>query len=226
MAITKIGARFVKRINQGSNSKQIVTETLNGKTYTRVIENGRIIHDRVKQITRSTVGNKKVNTITKVSMFPHDKEQPLIGKAVYDRVYSENGSLLGVRQVISNNVSSDQTLTRKIVAKQGNDGIMTYKFYCDEGRRVDSKAANQHYVVNQYVNPNPTAARILYKKKGLPMPNGYKGAKNLSLKEMRNWHFENSPEQPYAPSGLKLEFLDNRGGDGTLSTMNSLDKYI
>ena len=96
MAVSQIGTRLVRQFDEGGkNCKIVLSETLNGKTFTKVLDsNGNTILDRVKKIDRYNVGNKKVSTITKVSQ---GADSPL-KKQVTDRVYNAESGLLGIRR--------------------------------------------------------------------------------------------------------------------------------
>ena len=50
MSIVQIGARLVRQFGEGKNLRKVVTETLNGKTFTKVLDsNGNTILDRAKK---------------------------------------------------------------------------------------------------------------------------------------------------------------------------------
>ena len=216
MGLITIGSRLVRTFGEGKNLRKIVSECVNGKTYTRVLNaDGKILTDRVKMIERSTVGNKKVSTITKVSK---DSDN-VVSKSVYNRVYNQEGQLLGSRNIFH----PDITENSYYVSKQGNDLINLSKWV--KNGLVRNKEYASNYPGCKYIRKIPRMM-MRYNNKGLPRPYRLDGGDNMSLKEMRNWHFANSPDLPYAPKEFKLGFLDNRGTDNTLSMMNDLDKFI
>lgn len=216
MGLITIGSRLVRTFGEGKNLRKIVSECVDGKTYTRVLgEDGKILTDRVKMIERSTVGNKKISTITKVSKNSDDE----VSKSVYNRVYNQEGQLLGSRNIWH----PDITENSYHVSKQGNDYDQLSKFV--EDGRVFFKSLRYNFPGRMHTYNNIEMS-IHYNNKGLPRPYRLSGGHDMSLKEMRDWHLRNSPELPYAHPQLKLGFLDNRGTDNTLSLMNDLDKFI
>jgi len=222
MGITQIGARLIRSFGSGENLRKIVTETVNGKTYTRVLDkDGNIVKERVKQIVRNQqVGNKKVNTVTKIISRPESSPH----KLVYDRVYSAEGEFLGSRATMFN-IFSDG-IEKDAVLKNRVGGNSFLKWFASGGK-VASK-----------VGGCPAGARprtdigyncsVHYNDKGLPVPQWKndvpEDVKGMSLKEMRDLHLKTHPEVFYAAPGSGLEFLD-KPTEG-LATMNDLDKFI
>lgn len=217
MGLITIGSRLVRTFGEGKNLRKIVSECVDGKTYTRVLgADGKILTDRVKMIERSTVGNKKVSTITKVSKGADD----VVSKSVYNRVYNQEGQLLGSRNILHPDIYQNAHL----VAKQGNeDNINLAKWFGDG--KVFAKEVRYRRPGRASFFGQPEMI-LRYNNKGLPLPKGLDKADDMSLKELRNWHFMNTPQFPYAPKDFRLGFLDNRGTESTLSLMNDLDKFI
>lgn len=221
MAVVQIGARLVRAFGKGKNLRKVVTEAVNGKTYTRVLDaEGNILRNRLKMIERTNVGNKKVSTITKVDEIP-GKKLGAIKKTTYDRVYSSEGALLGSRCKFEEQIG--EKFQKVAVSKQGNSPLREKKRYFRE-------KLFQKFAFSELPGRNHgtwfSSAEVKYNRKGLPCPKGLHFANDMSLKQMRDWHFAHHPERPYAHPDLKLGFLDNRAGDNTLGLMNDLDKYI
>ena len=213
MSIVQIGARLVRQFGEGKNLRKVVTETLNGKTFTKVLDsNGNTILDRAKKIDRYEVGNKKVSTITKVS----DKPGHVLKKTVTDRVYNAESGLLGIRRTNFSDIGDDHTEFEKIasykwsenrsIAKSFNDGIAI-------GRKVTE---------NKYFN----YLTLRHNNKGLPIPTGGNPAyfKDMSLAEMRRWNVLHNSDQAYAPAEFRLGYLDKQ--DEVLGTIHDLDKFF
>ena len=213
MSIVQIGARLVRQFGEGKNLRKVVTETLNGKTFTKVLDsNGNTILDRAKKIDRYEVGNKKVSTITKVS----DELGHVLKKTVTDRVYNAESGLLGVRRTNFSDIGDGYTEFEKIasykwsenrsIAKSFNDGIAI-------GRKVTE---------NKYFN----YLTLLHNDKGLPMPTGGNPAdfKGMSLAGMRRWNVLHNSDQAYAPAEFRLGYLDKQ--DEVLGTIHDLDKFF
>ena len=213
MSILQIGARLVRKFGEGKNLRTVVTETLNGKTFTKVLDsNGNTILDRVKKIDRYKVGNKKVSTITKISSYDSND----LTKQVTDRVYDGGARLLGTRRTDFNAFITKEnyydfvkwnTIKRSIagnraIAKRFDDGIAV-------GRMVF-----------------PEKFMLQHNNKGLPMPKGGNPAyfKDMSLAEMRRWNMLNRPDRAYAPAEFRLGYLDKQ--DEVLGTINDLDKFF
>ena len=216
MSIVQIGARLVRQFGEGNNLRKVVTETLNGKTFTKVLDsNGNTIFDRAKKIDRYEVGNKKVSTITKVS----DKSGHVLQKTVTDRVYNAESGLLGVRRTDFFDTGDDYTgfvkryATKRSIA--GNRGIR--KEFDNDGiakSRIMLKDGIYYW------------SGLNHNNKGLPIPSGENPAyfKDMSLAEMRRWHLEHKPDRAYAPAEFRLGYLDKQ--DEVLGTIHDLDKFF
>ena len=95
MSMGTIAKILIKEFGQGANYRKIMTQTLNGKTLTKVVDaDGKILVERAKIIEKSTVGDKNVIT-KKIAEVLNGTEGH---KSVYDRVYS-SGNLVGARKV-------------------------------------------------------------------------------------------------------------------------------
>ena len=216
MSIVQIGARLVRQFGEGKNLRKVVTETLNGKTFTKVLDsNGNTIFDRAKKIDRYEVGNKKVSTITKVS----DKSGHVLQKTVTDRVYNAESGLLGVRRTDFFDTGDDYTgfvkryATKRSIA--GNRGID--KEFDNDGIAKSRTMIKDGIYYCSGLNHN---------NKGLPIPTGEDPAyfKDMSLAEMRRWHLEHTPDRAYAPAEFRLGYLDKQ--DEVLGTIHDLDKFF
>lgn len=89
MSIVQIGARLVRQFGEGKNLRKVVTETLNGKTFTKVMDSeGALIVERAKQIQKAKVDNNNVNTITKITrrISREPQNYTYVTKEITDRV--------------------------------------------------------------------------------------------------------------------------------------------
>lgn len=224
MSITTIGQRFVRSFGKGENSVKVVSECVNGKTYTRVLDkDGKVLQNCLKMTERTNVGNKKVSTITKVKEFPQDH---FVRKTTYNRVYNSEGDLQGIRYIAEVAVDDDN-LQKSFVIKQGATGLRQMKSYWAGGDmegKMCEKVARELPLgrLPKYFHSGDSS--LSYNNKGLPCPRGLEPYNNMSLKEMKDWHFANHPERHYAHPDLNLGFLDERGADNAM--LNNLDKYI
>ena len=216
MSIVQIGARLVRRFGEGPNLKTVVTETLNGKTFTRVLNsNGNTILDRAKKIDRYDVGNKKVSTITKVSEKPGSPRT----KQVTDRVYDGESRLLGIRRTDFNDIGNDYTEFAK---------VSVTKSPIAENRAIkkdfdgDGIAKSRTILIEGFYPLDS----LRHNNKGLPMPKGGNPGyfEDMSLAEMRRWNVLNNPDKSYAPAEFRLGYLDKQ--DDVLGTIHNLDQFF
>ena len=215
MSIVQIGARLVRRFGEGPNLKTVVTETLNGKTFTRVLDiHGNTILDRAKKIDRYEVGNKKVSTITKVS-----RDEAALTRQVTDRVYDGESRLLGTRRTDFRDLGDDYvtkfvktTVTKSSVAE---NGAIRKSFDTDNGLTIQRVFFTKDYSNYLYHN-----------NKGLPIPRGATPAylEDRSLADMRRWNVLNNPDKSYAPAEFRLGYLDKQ--DDVLGTIHNLDQFF
>lgn len=220
MSITQIGSRIVKQICSGDSFRKIVTEVVDGKTYTRCYNSaGDLLLDRVKAISKYKVGDKNVTTITKVIKEP-DKD---IEKLVIDRVNNADGKYLGLR---GTNYRFEGGIQQKISSfKQGRGTLRMLKNFYPNGI-VGSKQVSTTFL--GVIKRRPDSACIIYNNKGLPMPEriGYDKCTDMSLQEMRNLHLMTNPQESYVPSYYGLRFLDVRQPGDKLAKMSDLDRFI
>ena len=211
MSIVQIGARLVRQFGEGKNLRKVVTETLNGKTFTKVLDsNGNTILGRAKKIDRYEVGNKKVSTITKVS----DEPGHALKKTVTDRVYNAESGLLGVRRTVFFDIGDEIVKTS------------TTKSSVAENRAI-KKSFDGYGITTQRGLFTEVGSKYLYhNNKGLPVPWGVTPAnmENMKLAEMRRWHLEHKPDRAYAPAEFRLGYLDKQ--DEVLGTIHDLDKFF
>lgn len=194
-----IGSRLVREFG----AKNILSECVNGKTYTRVLDvNGDILKERLKMTERTNVGNKKVSTITKIVKDAKARFFP-ISKTTYDRVYNSDGLLLGSRCKFERS-EFGKNLEKIEVSKQGKDLFRQIKVYSDGKLTGKTAMLNLPGSYHFYVYPTP---QVRYNEKGLPV-------NNMSLKQMIDSQMEFHPQRPDIPD------LDK------LSPMTDLDKYI
>ncbi len=216
MSILQIGARLVRKFGEGKNLRKVVTETLNGKTFTKVLDsNGNTILDRAKKIDRYEVGNKKVSTITKVS----DEPGHVLKKTVTDRVYNAESGLLGTRRTDFVDLGDDHvtkfvktSVTKSSVAE--NRSIVK-SFDIDNGLTRERVCFTEDHSNHLYHN-----------NKGLPIPAGGHPEyfQDMSLAEMRRWNVLHNSDQAYAPAKFRLGYLDKQ--DEVLGTIHDLDKFF
>ncbi len=210
MSIVQIGARLVRQFGEGKNLRKVVTETLNGKTFTKVLDSdGNTILDRAKKIDRYEVGNKKVSTITKVS----DEPGHGLKKTVTDRVYNAESGLLGIRK----------TDFREI------DGFVktsTTKSSVAENRAIKKSFDVDGITIQRVLFTKDHSNCLYHNNKGLPAPWGVTPAnmENMKLAEMRCWHLEHKPDRAYAPAEFRLGYLDKQ--DEVLGPIHDLDKFF
>ena len=210
MSILQIGARLVRKFGEGKSLKTVVTETLNGKTFTKVLDsNGNTVLDRVKKIDRYDVGNKKVSTITKVS-----KDEALLTRQVTDRVYDGESKLLGIRKTDFRDIGDDFVKTSTTKSSVAENRAIKKSF---DGDGITTQRGLFTEVGSKYLYHN---------NKGLPAPWGVTPAnmEDMKLAEMRRWHLEHKPDRAYAPAEFRLGYLDKQ--DEVLGTINNLDKFF
>ena len=215
MSIVQIGARLVRRFGEGKNLKTVVTETLNGKTFTRVLDiHGNTILDRAKKIDRYDVGNKKVSTITKVS-----KDEAALTRQVTDRVYDGESRLLGTRRTDFRDFGVDHVT--KFVK------ISATKSSVAENRAIKkSFNADNGLTIHRVFFTEDHSNYLYHNNKGLPIPRGItpEYMDDRSLADMRRWNVLNNPDKPYAPAEFRLGYLDKQ--DDVLGTIHNLDQFF
>ena len=117
----QIGSRLVR--NFGENGIKVVTESLNGKTYTKVFNRcNNIIKERVTQNEAKQIGDNFVRTRTKIEKAMDDECEDIvygISKTVEDRVY-QGDQFLGRRLQRYRKVSDDLVLDNKVLENNLN----------------------------------------------------------------------------------------------------------
>lgn len=92
----KVGA-IMKYVKEFADGSKIATQTLNGKTIATVTKDGKIQLIRAKSIERYPVGDKNVVTIKEAR---RDTQKRFDKFTVLDKVYSQEGNLLGTRRQV------------------------------------------------------------------------------------------------------------------------------
>lgn len=209
--VQQIGNRLVRNIG---NNKTVVTETLNGQTFTNVLENGKTCVERVAENVKNQVGNKTVFTRAKVTRY--FDEFGGFEKEITDRVYKDN-IFLGTRNRLYAPAKSSkrpytsikETPEKYVKRDFGINGITEKIIIFDEKTMSCSDSA-----------------KIDCNNKGLPMPIGlsHVDAANKSIKEMRIMHFNQNPHLPYQDKLAGLKHLDSCMPE--TPTLNDLHKYL
>ncbi len=235
MAVELIGNRIVKTIGQGDAVKKIITEVVDGKTFTKVLDkDGKVLVDRAKQLNTAKVGDKEVKTVQKVKM-----QNGNLQKDTFDRVYKD-GELVGRRA--TREIHDGDKFVKVSSVKQNDTeagALPLAKAFDTKTGRVQEKVRNpglmgdKSFALGYGGHWGSSNGCIHYNNKGLPVSDEllrYRADKDgiivsgRSLKQLRNMHLEVAPNKPYARTGLKLDHLNNRqAGDNTL---NDLDKFI
>ncbi len=233
MVVEIIGNRLVKTIRNGDTVRKVVTEVVDGKTFTKVLDkDGHKLVSRAKKLSTATVGDKQVNTIEKVTM-----QNGELQRDTFDRVYKD-GELVG-RRATREIHEGDEFVKYTSVKSTGNGDALAKTFAINTGKVVEKVLNPYNKVIS---HPDELFAKgyggcwsssngsIKYNHKGFPLSNplywsGLADVNTANLSALRNLHVDIAPDQPYAhTSGLKLDFLNNRQpGDNTL---NNLDKFL
>lgn len=210
MSTIQIAQRLVRTFGQGENLRKVVTETIGeGKTLTKVLDNkGNLLTERLKVINRGeVVGDKFVNTITKVEQKSGDSPT----KKVTERVYNSEGENIGQR------------------IRNWFDNILDWKFVKTKGAKLETE-----YRINKDNNTRRSLRKncgFLYcNGKGLPIPYAkQKGVltnevlNNGSLKDIRKAFQTEYPGSTYAPKEFSFSSLDEHLPDMRLT---NLDQYL
>ena len=203
--VLQIGARLVRPLSYGG---QIITEALNGKTYTKILnEAGEVIRQRVTQNSSAMVGDKLVRTRVKINQ---SNDLPVY-KTITDRVYRD-GNYLGKRR---NRYTIDKTgvVFKEDSMKKLADGRYVYNDFSKIGKR-------------EYIDKNGLGSWIDCNNKGLPVPQSlsYEQCADKSIKEMQAMHFEKAPHLPYQAPEARMAHLDARTAE--TPTLSNLDTFI
>ena len=196
-----IGNQLVRMFGKGPNLKRVVTETVDGKTLTHVFDaDGKRIISRAKSFAKEAVGNKVVNTRTEVRL-----QGEINYKLITDRVYSQNGELLGIRAVSFENGSKDYS------GKQAADSARFVKCF-----RVNNTVADKSLLlksVGSRYSPfrmdNGFSNYICCNSKGLPMPLNSMPKSDMTIREMKSWMAVNKPDSKYLPEGFGPKSLND-----------------
>jgi len=210
MSILKIGARLIKSFGSGENLRRVITETVDGKTFTNIYDAaGNLLRQRVKEITRYSVGNKNVITIKKINseMKSGTNYPESTTKNFLDKVYDKAGKLLGFRKETGHVGSSIKEVKKLNIAER-----------YETEKTFDCGKANYKSVFGK---------SIRYNNKGLPMPQGmnYATASGKSIAEMNKIHMEVAPDVSYAPGGFGLDHLNGKYVKYD-KQLNELDQYL
>lgn len=183
------GQKLFRSFGKGVDTRHVITETIDGKTYTRVLKaEGKVLENRIKTIERFAVGNKKVVRSTKEFMNGT--------RHTDDRVLDSNGNYLGHREVVDygnqKNIfkfTADNSGTQKEIS----DGITHKKSVYDKDEEyIDSFSK--------------------YNNKGLPIPRGVGlfDSRDKSLQEMLRMAGDDARYYGYFDSWTKLEHITPR----------------
>ena len=202
--VLQIGARLVRPLSYGG---QIITEALNGKTYTKILnEAGEVIRQRVTQNSSAMVGDKLVRTRVKINQ---SNDLPVY-KTITDRVYRD-GNYLGKRK---NRYTIDKTgvAFKEISRKELANGQYVRNDFRKNGRREFIGKGFGYW--------------IECNNKGLPMPRslGSYQCTDKSIKEMQAMHFEKAPHLSYQVPEARMAHLDARTAE--TPTLSYLDTFI
>lgn len=227
MSTIQVGTRLVREFGKGSNLKKVITEVLDGKVYTKVLnKDGKVVQERVKAFAEKNVGDKFVKTTTKV-LKEERMASPSIEKEVMDRVYDSGHRYLGSRNTSYRQyVDTADWYKSRVTKRANNSDKMTITEFGGDGTRVFK------YVFDK----NNSRIGIDFNNKGLPLPDWaksinqspsddvYKNLHDKSLKDMLAYHFKVKPYQKYIPDEAGLQSLNNRFAD--TPKLTDLDKYI
>lgn len=126
MSIIQVGSKLVRTFGSGSNLRHAITETVGNKTFTEVLDSeGKLLANRVKEITRQNIGDKLV--ITRKEISPCTKEID----NQRDLIYDKDGKFLGMR--VLDWFFGGFKGKPAIVLKVNADGIGRWK-YCNVNR--------------------------------------------------------------------------------------------
>ena len=213
--VTQIANRLVRMFGQGANLKKVVTEVVDGKTFTTVFDNeGSKIATRVKAFADEVVGDKLVKTKKNVVQ----QRDCAPEKYIIDRVYSiadDTKTLIGERR--TNYKTADGTLIKTGKGFVNKDsGKSVYTYYRDNGTRFEKDYWSGD-VYDGYIHMN---------RLGLPYPKGRMVNELVEspLSDMRIHHFNNKPGEKYLPDWCNMPSLDDVSGLGV--KLNYLDNLL
>lgn len=186
LQVASFGQKLFRTFGKGVKTRHIITETINGKTFTRVLDaEGKVRYNRIKTIKRFEVGDKRITSCTK-DFNTHT--------STVDRVVDHNGNYLGNREVVIRGVEKDvfksvagnYTTNKEVIC-----GI-TNKKYCFDKDKV------------LFEN-----CKVEYNNLGLPVPKELKYYKceGKSLQEMLKMTGVISRCNGYYPKNSKLDHI-------------------
>lgn len=238
MAVQTIGTRIARTFGSGKNLKHVVSEVVNGKTYTKVLDgNGNVIKNRVKAFSSANVGDKFVRTRTSIIQDADNK----ISKEVYDRVYGGEycDDLLGMRKttyhtdefgdLYKSSVDKQAFNTHRYRKTFGEIGELTRsKSLLNTKKDIPNGVRLEAYTLGAQGGKDYHISTIRYSNKGLPLSEevrvlDYNKYKDKSLRELCALHREVAPHKPYA-TYVNLGFLDNNVAHS--QNLNNLDRFI
>ena len=232
----QIGNKLVRSIGEGKNLKRVITEVVDGKILTHVFDSeGNRFLSRAKQFSEDKVGDKFVKTTTKVvnsrGRSSVDIEPDKFSRTVIDRVYDNNGKLVGSRAVFENGDSIEK-MAKVAVSKQGSDDIRLTKYFSTENGRVTSKEAVTDTNAGAVYELKHSGMKMNYNDKGFPMPEIKRNimdviapkrlpSSDMSLRQMIDWKNVNYPKDSYTRPEFKLQNLDIVDAKTTLSAIKN-----
>lgn len=143
-----------------ANGSKVVVSKRNGNTIIQqFLQDGSIYRTKVKNITRTNVGNKKV--ITKKELFYDGSQEWATGVAqkTTDKVYTADGQLLGARELKVTNADTCNNDLRSIINNMKNykDVYRTKSFLTPDGNVYKKITIGENglkeyvtYLPNQY----------------------------------------------------------------------------
>ena len=182
-----VNLTIVRRFGNGDDLKKVITETIGGKTITRVFDNsGKELINRVKTITVQHVGDKivktkDVETVKNVYATEKQKCKSLGIKQKFERVYNANGKLLGGKitqlmpEVQINSEKSDVKKINPIEKINAKDYFVT-RYSGKLKRRFPNltitKICNgiRYFKNTRGVINESSDFNLFYNNKGLPIP--------------------------------------------------------
>ena len=179
------GQKLFRSFGKGVKTRYVITETMNGKTYTRVLNaEGNILENRIKAIERFTVGDKKIVSST--------KEFASGTRHTVDRVVDSNGNYLGRREV-----------------KDYGDQKYVFKFTADNSGTEKEVYDGITHRKSVYGKDNEFIGKLEYNNKGLPIPRGVKSfdSGDASLQEMLKMAGDEGKIYGYYPEWSKLDHI-------------------
>lgn len=195
----QIGQALVRTFGKGTSTRHVITQSTAGGTVTRLLDyEGNMMLQRVKKISKYSLGDKKVTEIQRLNT-ENLKYEPKLDYSVA-RVYGKDGKLLGSRRE-NYDFYGIMTTSEKLDA-QGNGYVKKF-YHCTIGKnRVTYKSSVENF--------KKGSEGVPFNERGLPIPSYTKeGCYDLSLQEMLKSHISNngSPDNFY-PKGLGFDKIE------------------